>query len=48
VVEGALGEALGREYVAQYFPPERKARMEELVKNVLAAYKRLASTRSTG
>ncbi|QJD99910.1 M13 family peptidase [Massilia forsythiae] len=39
VVEGALGEALGREYVAQYFPPERKARMEELVKNVLAAYK---------
>jgi predicted metalloendopeptidase len=38
-VEGALGEALGREYTAQYFPPERKARMEELVKNVLAAYK---------
>ncbi|MGO4477796.1 M13 family metallopeptidase [Massilia sp. 2TAF26] len=38
-VEGALGEAVGREYVAQYFPPERKARMEELVKNVLAAYK---------
>jgi predicted metalloendopeptidase len=38
-VEGALGEALGREYVAQYFPPERKARMEELVKNVLAAYR---------
>jgi predicted metalloendopeptidase len=37
-VEGALGEALGREYTAQYFPPERKARMEELVKNVLAAY----------
>jgi len=38
-VEGALGEALGREYVAKYFPPERKARMEALVKNVLAAYK---------
>jgi predicted metalloendopeptidase len=38
-VEGALGEALGREYTAQYFPPERKARMEELVKNVLAAYR---------
>jgi predicted metalloendopeptidase len=38
-VEGALGEALGREYTAQYFPPARKARMEELVKNVLAAYK---------
>jgi predicted metalloendopeptidase len=38
-VEGALGEAVGRQYVAQYFPPERKARMEELVKNILAAYK---------
>ncbi|MGZ5200766.1 MAG: M13 family metallopeptidase, partial [Telluria sp.] len=38
-VEGALGEAVGRQYVAQYFPPERKARMEELVKNLLAAYK---------
>jgi predicted metalloendopeptidase len=38
-VEGALGEALGRQYVAKHFPPERKARMEELVKNVLAAYK---------
>jgi putative endopeptidase len=38
-VEEALGEALGREYVAKYFPPERKARMEEMVKNILAAYK---------
>ena len=39
VVEGALGEALGRKYVEAHFPPERKARMEELVKNVLAAFK---------
>jgi predicted metalloendopeptidase len=38
-VEGAIGEGLGRQYVAKYFPPERKARMEELVKNVLAAYR---------
>ena len=38
-VEGALGEALGRQYVGKYFPAERKARMEELVKNVTAAYK---------
>jgi len=37
-VEGALGEALGRQYVTKYFPAERKARMEELVKNVTAAY----------
>ncbi len=39
VVEGALGEAAGKLYVAKYFPAERKARMEELVKNVTAAYK---------
>ena len=38
-VEGDLGEALGREYVAKYFPPERKARMDAMVKNILAAYK---------
>jgi predicted metalloendopeptidase len=38
-VERAQGEALGKLYVAQYFPPERKARMEALVKNLLAAYK---------
>jgi predicted metalloendopeptidase len=38
-VERAQGEALGSLYVAQYFPAERKARMEALVKNLLAAYK---------
>ena len=38
-VEGALGEALGKRYVARHFPPERKARMETLVANLLAAYK---------
>jgi predicted metalloendopeptidase len=38
-VERSQGEALGSLYVAQYFPAERKARMEALVKNLLAAYK---------
>ena len=38
-VEASLGEALGKLYVAQYFPAERKARMEQLVANLLAAYK---------
>ncbi|NJS15578.1 MAG: M13 family metallopeptidase [Sphingopyxis sp.] len=32
-----LGEAVGQDYVAKYFPPETKAAMDELVKNVLAA-----------
>ena len=39
LVEGSIGEALGKLYVEKYFPPENKARMESLVKNLLAAYK---------
>ncbi len=34
-----LGEALGRKYVEKYFPPEAKARMQELVKNLRLAMK---------
>ncbi|WP_374584623.1 M13 family metallopeptidase [Pseudoduganella sp.] len=37
--EGALGESIGKVYVEQHFPAANKARMEELVKNLLAAYK---------
>jgi putative endopeptidase len=39
LVEGAMGEAAGKLYVQQYFKPEAKARMDALVKNILAAYK---------
>jgi len=39
VVNESIGEALGRVYVAKYFPPESKARMEKLVANLLLAYK---------
>jgi predicted metalloendopeptidase len=38
-VEGALGESLGKLYVQRHFSPESKARMEELVANLLAAYR---------
>jgi putative endopeptidase len=31
LVNDALGQAVGKEYVARYFPPESKARMEELI-----------------
>ncbi len=34
----ALGEAVGRLYVARYFPPEAKARIESLVHDLLTAY----------
>ncbi|MCA0208289.1 MAG: M13 family peptidase [Proteobacteria bacterium] len=34
---GNLGDAVGKDYVAKYFPPETKAAMDELVKNVLGA-----------
>jgi len=31
------GEALGKKYVEKYFPPAAKARMQEMVRNLLAA-----------
>jgi putative endopeptidase len=37
LVESALGEAVGKIYVARYFPPEAKAEADRLVKNVIAA-----------
>jgi putative endopeptidase len=36
-INGALGEAVGRMYVAQYFTPEAKAKMDSLVGNLKAA-----------
>jgi endothelin-converting enzyme/putative endopeptidase len=32
-----LGEALGQAYVEKYFPPEAKARMQDMVRNILLA-----------
>jgi putative endopeptidase len=37
--EGTMGEAIGRTYVAEYFPPESKAKMEQLVAGLRAAMK---------
>lgn len=37
-VSAALGEAIGQVYVAQYFPPDAKAKMLQLVGNLKAAY----------
>lgn len=36
-VKGALGEEVGKVYVARYFPPETKAAADQLVKNVISA-----------
>ncbi|WP_371407170.1 peptidase M13 [Kribbella sp. NBC_00662] len=38
-VEQSLGEALGKLYVAEHFPPSAKARMVDLVQNLVAAYR---------
>lgn len=35
---GVLGDAVGKLYVERYFPPEAKARMDELVSNLLLAF----------
>ncbi len=39
LVEGSLGEAVGKIYVDKHFPPEAKARMDELVKWLIEAYR---------
>jgi putative endopeptidase len=39
LIEGALGEAVGKIYVARHFPTEAKARMDQLVANLLEAYR---------
>jgi 3-isopropylmalate dehydrogenase len=35
--DNLLGEAVGKKYVEKYFPPEAKARMTELVQNLIKA-----------
>ncbi|MGB3604053.1 MAG: M13-type metalloendopeptidase [Gordonia sp. (in: high G+C Gram-positive bacteria)] len=39
-VEDAAGFAVGEVYVQRHFPPEAKARMDELIANLVAAYRR--------
>jgi predicted metalloendopeptidase len=38
-VDSAMGEAVGKLYVAKYFPPESKARVQIMVDNVLGAFR---------
>jgi putative endopeptidase len=37
MLDGLIGEGVGELYVAKYFPPENKAKMDELVKNLRSA-----------
>ena len=39
VIDGSIGEALGRLYVAKHFPPSARARMNELIENLRAVFK---------
>jgi putative endopeptidase len=39
VTEGALGEAIGKVYVERHYPPTAKAAMDELVENLIEAYR---------
>ncbi|MCL2463544.1 MAG: peptidase M13 [Micrococcales bacterium] len=43
-VEGAMGEAVGKAYVARCFPPAHKQRMDALVANLIEAYRRSISS----
>jgi putative endopeptidase len=44
-VDGMMGEALGRLYVEKYFKPAAKERMDELVKNLIVAYRERLQSR---
>jgi putative endopeptidase len=44
LVEGVLGEVVGQIYVERHFPPSAKARMDELVANLVEAYRQSIST----
>ncbi|HEV8544241.1 MAG TPA: M13 family metallopeptidase, partial [Verrucomicrobiae bacterium] len=39
VIDSHIGEALGQLYVEKYFPPEARARMNELVENLKAVFR---------
>lgn len=39
LVEGSMGEAVGKVYVERHFPPAAKAAMDELVANLIEAYR---------
>ena len=39
MIEGSLGEAVGKVYVQKHFPAEAKARMEALVAHLIEAYR---------
>ncbi|WP_285114666.1 M13-type metalloendopeptidase [Leifsonia sp. fls2-241-R2A-40a] len=39
LVEGSMGEAVGRIYVEKHFPPAAKQQMDELVGNLIEAYR---------
>jgi putative endopeptidase len=43
LVEAALGEAVGRVYVERHFPPSAKEAMDELVANLIEAYRQSIS-----
>jgi putative endopeptidase len=44
LVEGAMGEAVGRVYVQTHFPPVAKQRMDALVGNLVEAYRQSIRT----
>jgi len=45
LTDNSVGDALGQLYVAKYFTPESKKRVNDMVTNLVAAYKERISTR---
>lgn len=46
LVEGGIGDAVGKIYVERHFPPRAKAAMDEIIAHLIAAYRDSMSTLS--
>ena len=46
LLDGLIGEGVGEVYVAKFFPPDYKAKMDELVANLVAAMRQRLTTLS--
>ena len=44
LVEGSLGDAVGKVYVERHYPPTARAAMDELIANLLEAYRQSITT----
>ena len=48
MVNGYLGDAIGKLYVEKHFPPAARVRVQKMLANVIEAYRERAARRARG